>query len=162
VISCKDHLQHKIRSINLLLPFPPPPASLDWRLSQPHPRCPSNTHVSAILDMPPPPGNALSLSSERGTSSEFRVLGDRSHSLAGRVSVERRGSHFIIICRNSVSDYSPSYSADRAQKTLGIVGGTPDYIPVPGFEVPDVPVRSYRYSADGRLYAYALPNLSVI
>lgn len=47
----------------------------------------------------------------------------------------------------------------RAQKSLGLVGGTPDYSLVPGFAVPDVPARTYHYSADGRLYAYALPNV---
>ncbi|KAJ7348806.1 eukaryotic translation initiation factor eIF2A-domain-containing protein [Mycena albidolilacea] len=49
--------------------------------------------------------------------------------------------------------------AFRAQKSIGLVGGSPDYIVAPNFEVPDVPVRIYHYSADGRLYAYALPNV---
>ncbi|EDR11071.1 uncharacterized protein LACBIDRAFT_233034, partial [Laccaria bicolor S238N-H82] len=48
--------------------------------------------------------------------------------------------------------------AVRAQKSLGLVSGTPDYIPVAGFESPEVPARTYNYSADGRLYAYALPT----
>jgi translation initiation factor 2A len=48
--------------------------------------------------------------------------------------------------------------AFRAQKALGLVGGTPDYVPVEGFENPDVPTRTYHYSADGRLYAYGLPT----
>ncbi|KAF7298312.1 hypothetical protein MKEN_01355700 [Mycena kentingensis (nom. inval.)] len=47
----------------------------------------------------------------------------------------------------------------RAQKSLGLVGGSPDYPLAPNFEVPDVPARTYQYSADGRLYAYALANL---
>jgi hypothetical protein len=47
----------------------------------------------------------------------------------------------------------------RAQKSLGLVGGTPDYTLVPGFAVPDVPARTYHYSADGRLFAYALPTV---
>ncbi|KAJ6630332.1 eukaryotic translation initiation factor eIF2A-domain-containing protein [Mycena sp. CBHHK59/15] len=51
------------------------------------------------------------------------------------------------------------FRAVRAQKSIGLVGGSPDYIVVPGFEVPDVPARIYHYSADGRLYAYALPNV---
>ena len=46
----------------------------------------------------------------------------------------------------------------RAQKVLGLVGGTPDYAPIEGFESPDVPARTYHYSADGRLYAYGLPT----
>ncbi|KAJ7700725.1 eukaryotic translation initiation factor eIF2A-domain-containing protein [Mycena rosella] len=47
----------------------------------------------------------------------------------------------------------------RAQKTIGLVSGSPDYVVAPNFEVPDVPARIYHYSADGRLYAYALPNV---
>lgn len=46
----------------------------------------------------------------------------------------------------------------RAQKSLGLVNGTPDYNPVGGFVAPDVPARTQSYSADGRLYAYALPT----
>ncbi|KAJ7819072.1 eukaryotic translation initiation factor eIF2A-domain-containing protein [Mycena olivaceomarginata] len=49
--------------------------------------------------------------------------------------------------------------AFRAQKSIGLVGGSPDYVVAPNFEVPDVPTRIYHYSADGRLYAYALPNV---
>ncbi|KAJ3891070.1 eukaryotic translation initiation factor eIF2A-domain-containing protein [Lentinula edodes] len=49
--------------------------------------------------------------------------------------------------------------AFRAQKSLGLIGGTPDYAPIAGFESPEVPARTYVYSADGRLYAYALPNV---
>ncbi|KAJ7799425.1 eukaryotic translation initiation factor eIF2A-domain-containing protein [Mycena olivaceomarginata] len=49
--------------------------------------------------------------------------------------------------------------AFRAQKSIGLVGGSPDYVVAPNFEVPDVPARIYHYSADGRLYAYALPNV---
>ncbi|KAJ7184591.1 eukaryotic translation initiation factor eIF2A-domain-containing protein [Mycena filopes] len=49
--------------------------------------------------------------------------------------------------------------AFRAQKSIGLVGGSPDYIVAPNFEVPEVPARIYHYSADGRLYAYALPNM---
>ncbi|KAJ7765703.1 eukaryotic translation initiation factor eIF2A-domain-containing protein, partial [Mycena metata] len=47
----------------------------------------------------------------------------------------------------------------RAQKSIGLVGGSPDYIVAPNFEVPEVPTRIYHYSADGRLYAYALPTV---
>ncbi|KAF5349578.1 hypothetical protein D9756_008884 [Leucocoprinus leucothites] len=43
-------------------------------------------------------------------------------------------------------------------KTIGLVSGSPDYVPLSGFVAPDVPVRTNAYSADGRLYAYALPT----
>ncbi|KAF9481305.1 translation initiation factor eIF-2A [Pholiota conissans] len=56
------------------------------------------------------------------------------------------------------SQISQQY-AFRAQKSLGLVNGTPDYSPVAGFIAPDVPARMQNYSADGRLYAYALPNV---
>jgi len=46
----------------------------------------------------------------------------------------------------------------RTQKALGLVSGSPDYVPLPGFAIPDVAARTYVYSADGRLYAYALPT----
>lgn len=49
--------------------------------------------------------------------------------------------------------------AFRAQKSLGLVNGTPDYTPVNGFVPPDVPARTHVYSEDGRLYAYALPTV---
>ncbi|KAJ7745754.1 eukaryotic translation initiation factor eIF2A-domain-containing protein [Mycena metata] len=49
--------------------------------------------------------------------------------------------------------------AFRAQKSIGLVGGSPDYIVAPNFEVPEVPTRIYHYSADGRLYAHALLNV---
>ncbi|KAG6827789.1 hypothetical protein H0H87_003622, partial [Tephrocybe sp. NHM501043] len=47
----------------------------------------------------------------------------------------------------------------RAQKSLGLVNGTPDYDLLPGFVGPDVPARAFHYSADGRLFAYALPTV---
>ncbi|PCH38525.1 translation initiation factor eIF-2A [Wolfiporia cocos MD-104 SS10] len=54
---------------------------------------------------------------------------------------------------------SPSQQyAFRAQKYLGLVGGTPNYEPIENFQAPDVPTRTYRYSPDGRLYAYAIPS----
>ena len=46
----------------------------------------------------------------------------------------------------------------RAQKSLGLVGGTPNYANVDNFQAPDVAVRTYQYSSDGRLYAYAIPT----
>ncbi|KAF7359064.1 Eukaryotic translation initiation factor 2A [Mycena sanguinolenta] len=56
------------------------------------------------------------------------------------------------------TELSQQYSF-RAQKSIGLVGGSPDYVVAPNFEVPDVPARTYHYSADGRLYAYALPTV---
>ncbi|TFK61344.1 translation initiation factor eIF-2A [Pluteus cervinus] len=56
------------------------------------------------------------------------------------------------------SQLSQQY-AYRAQKSLGLVGGTPSYAPIQGFTSPDVAARTYHYSSDGRLYAYALPNV---
>ncbi|KAF9446560.1 translation initiation factor eIF-2A [Macrolepiota fuliginosa MF-IS2] len=49
--------------------------------------------------------------------------------------------------------------AFRAQKALGLVNGSPDYAPISTFAAPDVPARTHTYSADGRLYAYALPTM---
>ncbi|KAI0085927.1 translation initiation factor eIF-2A [Irpex rosettiformis] len=46
--------------------------------------------------------------------------------------------------------------AFRAQKRLGLVGGTPAYKPIDSFQGPDVPARTYHYSSDGRLFAYAI------
>ncbi|KAF7777892.1 hypothetical protein Agabi119p4_3964 [Agaricus bisporus var. burnettii] len=48
--------------------------------------------------------------------------------------------------------------AFRAQKSLGLVSGGPDYASVAGFVVPSESARTHTYSADGRLYAYALPT----
>lgn len=48
--------------------------------------------------------------------------------------------------------------AYRAQKSLGLVGGSPSYEPLDNFQAPEVPARTYQYSADGRLYAYAIPS----
>ncbi|KAJ6567105.1 eukaryotic translation initiation factor eIF2A-domain-containing protein [Mycena capillaripes] len=55
------------------------------------------------------------------------------------------------------TELSQQYSF-RAQKSIGLVGGSPDYVAAP-IDVPDVPARIYHYSADGRLYAYALPTV---
>ncbi|KIY51856.1 translation initiation factor eIF-2A [Fistulina hepatica ATCC 64428] len=49
--------------------------------------------------------------------------------------------------------------AFRAQKSLGLVSGGGGYLPIPGFEDPGVPARTYVYSSDGRLYAYVLPDV---
>ncbi|KZT11167.1 translation initiation factor eIF-2A [Laetiporus sulphureus 93-53] len=54
---------------------------------------------------------------------------------------------------------SPSQQyAYRAQKSLGLVGGTPNYEPIDSFQGPDDPARTYKYSPDGRLFAYAVPS----
>jgi hypothetical protein len=44
----------------------------------------------------------------------------------------------------------------RAQKSVGLVGGSPNYAPLEGFQAPDVAARTYQYSSDGRLFAIAL------
>ena len=54
----------------------------------------------------------------------------------------------------AVRDTSP----DRAQKSLGLVGGTPNYEALDGFQGPEVPARTYKYSSDGRLFAYVVPS----
>ncbi|KAG2096361.1 eukaryotic translation initiation factor eIF2A-domain-containing protein [Suillus discolor] len=60
--------------------------------------------------------------------------------------------------KKMASQLSQQY-AFRAQKSTGLVGGTPTYMPIEGFAVPDVPARTYHYSPDGRLFAYALPTV---
>ena len=54
-----------------------------------------------------------------------------------------------------------NFRAVRAQKALGLTSGSPSYTPLEGIQVPDVPTRTYRYSDDGRLFAYTLPTWSV-
>lgn len=80
---------------------------------------------------------------------------------AVRVSVTL-SPNFLAVVASDDDRGIQSYADDstvRAQKSLGLVGGTPHYKPIPGFEVPDVAARSYTYSADGRLYAYTLPTV---
>ncbi|EJF56310.1 translation initiation factor eIF-2A [Dichomitus squalens] len=48
--------------------------------------------------------------------------------------------------------------AYRAQKSFGLVGGTPNYDSIDSFQAPEVPARTYQYSPDGRLLAYAIPT----
>ncbi|KAI1791621.1 translation initiation factor eIF-2A [Ganoderma leucocontextum] len=48
--------------------------------------------------------------------------------------------------------------AFRAQKSFGLVGGTPNYDPIDALQAPEVPARIYQYSSDGRLFAYAIPT----
>ncbi|KAJ7080464.1 eukaryotic translation initiation factor eIF2A-domain-containing protein [Mycena epipterygia] len=56
------------------------------------------------------------------------------------------------------SELSQQYTF-RAEEAIGLAGNSPEYIVVPNFEVLEVPVRMYHYSADGRLFACALPNM---
>jgi translation initiation factor 2A len=48
--------------------------------------------------------------------------------------------------------------AYRAQKSLGVVLGNPTYSPVDAFQAPNDPARTYVYSLDGSLFAYAIPG----
>lgn len=48
--------------------------------------------------------------------------------------------------------------AFRAQKSVGLVGGTPTYDPIGAFQAPDSMARTYQYSPDGRLFALAVPS----
>ena len=56
------------------------------------------------------------------------------------------------------SQFTQQY-AFRAQKALGLVGGSPNYTSVEGFTSPDTAARMFVYSPDGRLFAYALPTV---
>ncbi|KAG6811806.1 hypothetical protein H0H92_005729 [Tricholoma furcatifolium] len=67
-------------------------------------------------------------------------------------------SHFIVL--GMLVDNSATKGIRvRAQKSLGLVNGQPEYADVAGFVGPDVPARTFHYSADGRLFAYALPTV---
>ncbi|KAH9915267.1 translation initiation factor eIF-2A [Epithele typhae] len=55
------------------------------------------------------------------------------------------------------SQQSQQY-AFRAQKSFGLVGGSPSYDAIDSFQAPEVAARTYQYSADGRLFAYAIPT----
>ncbi|KAA1475845.1 translation initiation factor eIF-2A [Dentipellis sp. KUC8613] len=55
------------------------------------------------------------------------------------------------------SQMSEQY-AYRAQKSMGLVNGSPTYEPVGNFQSPEVAGRTYQYSPDGRLFAYAIPS----
>lgn len=48
--------------------------------------------------------------------------------------------------------------AYRSQRSIGLVGGAPDYESSKGFEAPAATARTYVYSPDGRLFAYVLPD----
>ncbi|KAG1884613.1 eukaryotic translation initiation factor eIF2A-domain-containing protein [Suillus subluteus] len=56
------------------------------------------------------------------------------------------------------SQLSQQY-AFLTRKSMGLIGGTPTYMPIEGFTVPDIPIRTYHYSPDGRLVAYVLPTV---
>jgi hypothetical protein len=48
--------------------------------------------------------------------------------------------------------------AVRAQRSVGLVSGSPAYDPIEAFEAPDSTSRTYQYSPDGRLFALAVPS----
>jgi len=48
--------------------------------------------------------------------------------------------------------------AVRAQRSVGLVGGSPTYDPIEAFQAPDTTARTYQYSPDGRLFALAVPS----
>jgi len=48
--------------------------------------------------------------------------------------------------------------AYRAQKSLGLMAGSPAYSPLDNFPAPEATARTYKYSDDGRLFAVALPS----
>lgn len=48
--------------------------------------------------------------------------------------------------------------AFRAQKSLGLVGGAPDYKVLEGYPPPEATARTYKYTSDGKLFAVALPS----
>ena len=51
--------------------------------------------------------------------------------------------------------------AVRSQKQLDLVGDTPSYEPLEGFQRPDATARAYQHSSDGKLFAYAVPTACV-
>lgn len=48
--------------------------------------------------------------------------------------------------------------AVRAQRSVGLVSGSPAYDPIEAFEAPDSTSRTYQYSPDGSLFALAVPS----
>ncbi|KAF5318153.1 hypothetical protein D9619_012117 [Psilocybe cf. subviscida] len=66
---------------------------------------------------------------------------------------------FLSCIKNAMASQVTQQYAYRAQKSLGLVNGTPTYQPVAGFVGPDAPAKAMSYSVDGRLYAYALPTV---
>ncbi|KAF8507615.1 eukaryotic translation initiation factor eIF2A-domain-containing protein [Gautieria morchelliformis] len=55
------------------------------------------------------------------------------------------------------SQMSQQY-AFRSQKQLDLVGGTPSYDHLEGFQTPEETARTYQHSPDGKLFAYAVPT----
>ncbi|KAH9974523.1 eukaryotic translation initiation factor eIF2A-domain-containing protein [Russula compacta] len=48
--------------------------------------------------------------------------------------------------------------AFRAQKSVGLIGGSPTYDRIEAFHSPDAAARTFQYSQDGRLFALAVPS----
>lgn len=46
----------------------------------------------------------------------------------------------------------------RSQKQLDLVGGSPSYEALEGFQKPEATARTYQHSPDGRLFAHAVPT----
>ncbi|KDQ18700.1 hypothetical protein BOTBODRAFT_29077 [Botryobasidium botryosum FD-172 SS1] len=59
---------------------------------------------------------------------------------------------------NAENTSAQNQYAFRAQKSFGLIGGSPSYEAVSGFDKPDATVKMYRYSQDGNLIAYAVPG----
>ena len=110
---------------------------------------------------PPPPPRSINLLSSRQSSeialSEFPEK--HKAEMASQISQQYACKSYIFLDISGFFANLTCRYAVRAQKSLGLVNGTPDYSPVAGFIAPDVPARMQNYSADGRLYAYALPNV---
>jgi hypothetical protein len=64
---------------------------------------------------------------------------------------------FWIMLLIRVACAHPSLAV-RAQKSVGLVGGSPTYNLVEAFEAPDATARTYQYSPDGRFFAFAVPS----
>ena len=46
----------------------------------------------------------------------------------------------------------------RAQRSIGLVSGSPTFDPIEAFQAPDTTARTYHYSPDGRHFALAVPS----
>lgn len=62
----------------------------------------------------------------------------------------------VLVHHHSIK-WSPFFSV-RSQKQLGLIGGLPSYEPMEGFQKPEATARTYVYSPDGKLLAYAIPS----
>lgn len=65
---------------------------------------------------------------------------------------------FCVLFCNFWCFFTHFYPPVRAQKQLGLVGGTPNYDAIESFKNPDVPARNYKYSSDGRFFAFTVPS----